>query len=58
MLGFPGGTSVKNPPENAGNIRDAGFNSWVGKIPLEKEMATHFSILPWKIPWTEKSGGL
>ena len=21
--------------------------------PLEKQMATHFSILPWKIPWTE-----
>ena len=26
--------------------------------PLEKGMATHFSILAWKIPWTEKSGGL
>ena len=26
--------------------------------PLEKEMATHFSILAWKIPWTEKPGGL
>ena len=25
---------------------------------LEKGMATHFSILAWKIPWTEKSGGL
>ena len=25
---------------------------------LEKEMATHFSILAWKIPWTEESGGL
>ena len=25
--------------------------------PLEKEMATHSSILPWKIPWTEESGG-
>ena len=24
--------------------------------PLEKEMATHFSILVWKIPWTEESG--
>ena len=36
MLGFPGGTSVKNPPENAGNIRDAGFNLWVGKIPQRK----------------------
>ena len=26
--------------------------------PLEKEMATHFSILAWKIPWTEDSGML
>ena len=26
--------------------------------PLEEEMATHASILPWKIPWTEESGGL
>ena len=26
--------------------------------PLEKVMATHFSILTWKIPWTEESGGL
>ena len=25
---------------------------------LEKEMATHFSILAWRIPWTEKPGGL
>ena len=26
--------------------------------PLEKEIATHSSILAWKIPWTEKPGGL
>ena len=26
--------------------------------PLEKEMATHSSILPWRIPWTEEPGGL
>ena len=26
--------------------------------PLEKEMATHFSILTWKVPWTEKPAGL
>ena len=26
--------------------------------PLEKEMATHFNILAWRIPWTEESGGL
>ena len=26
--------------------------------PLEKEVATHFSILAWEVPWTEKPGGL
>ena len=26
--------------------------------PLKEEMATHFSILAWKIPWTEEPGGL
>ena len=26
--------------------------------PLGKEMATHFSVLAWKIPWREESGGL
>ena len=28
------------------------------KIPLEKEMATHSSILAWRIPWTEEPDGL
>ena len=35
-----------------------GFDPWVGKIPLEKEMATCSSILAWEIPWTEQPGGL
>ena len=29
-----------------------------GEDLLEKEMATHSSILAWKVPWTEESGGL
>ena len=29
-----------------------------GEGPLEKEMATHSSILGWRIPWTEDPGGL
>ena len=29
-----------------------------GEDPLEKEMATHSSILAWRIPWTEEPGGL
>jgi len=32
--------------------------TWVWEDPLEKEMATHSSILAWRIPWTEKPGGL
>ena len=52
--GFPGGSVLKNPPANAGD----GFNPWVGKSPLEKEMATDFNILAWRIPWTEEPGGL
>ena len=38
------------------------WETWVRSLgqedPLEKEMATHSSILAWKIPWTEESGGL
>ena len=38
------------------------WETWVQSLgwedPLEKEMATHSSILAWKIPWTEESGGL
>ena len=36
--------------------------TWVRSLgwedPLEKEMATHSSVLAWKIPWMEKPGGL
>ena len=36
--------------------------TWVRSLgqedPLEKEMATHSSILNWEIPWTEEPGGL
>jgi len=35
-----------------------GFDSWVGKITLEEEMATQSSILAWKTPWREEPGGL
>ena len=32
--------------------------TWVGKIPLEKEVAAHSSALVWRIPWTKEPGGL
>ena len=38
------------------------WETWVQSLgqedPLEKEMATHSSILAWRIPWTEEPGGL
>ena len=43
-------------PANTGDTGDlgqAGLDPWVRKIPLEKEMATHSSILAWEIPRTE-----
>ena len=47
-MGFPEGSVIKNLP--------AMQESWVRSLsredPLEKEMATHSSILGWRIPWT------
>uniref|UniRef100_A0A8C6CYC4 HtrA serine peptidase 4 n=1 Tax=Moschus moschiferus TaxID=68415 RepID=A0A8C6CYC4_MOSMO len=40
------------------NARDAALIPGSGKIPLEEEITTHSSILAWRIPWTEESGGL
>ena len=34
------------------------FDPWGREDPLEKGMATHFSIFAWRIPWTEEPGGL
>ena len=53
-LGFPHGSVVKNPL--------AKQETWVQSLswedPLEKEMATHSSILAWEILWTEEPGTL
>ena len=45
---------VKNLPADAG---DTGSISGQ-EDPLEEDMATHSSILAWRIPWTEEPGGL
>ena len=45
---------VRNPPASAG---DVGLIPGLGD-PLEKEVATHSSILSWEIPRTEEPGGL
>ena len=54
VLSLPGGSVVKNPPTvQEMRVRPLGWED-----PLEKEMGTCSSILAWKIPWTEESGGL
>ena len=45
--------AVKNPPANAGDIKDAGSVSGSG-ISLEESTAVHFNILAWRIPLTEE----
>ena len=49
MWGFPSGSAVENPPASAGNARDIGSTPGQ-KDPLEKEMATHCSLVAWEIP--------
>ena len=53
--GFQGGTfqAVKDLLASAGDIRDTGWED-----PLKEGMATHFSVLTWRIPWTEEPGSL
>ena len=54
LFGFPGGSESKVSAYNAGD------QVWIPgrEDPLEKEMATHSSILAWEVPWTENSGRL
>ena len=53
LLGFPDGSDGKESARNAGDLQSLGWED-----PLEKRMATHSSILAWRIPWTEKPGRL
>ena len=53
-VGFPGGSVVKNLPA----MQEMQVRPLDREDPLEKEMASHSSILAWEIPWTEESGGL
>ena len=52
--GILGGSVVKNLPA----LQETQIRSLGWEDPLEKEMATHSSILVWRIPWTEQAGGL
>ena len=57
MRGFPSGSVIKNLP-----AMQETQETWVLSLGwedrLEEEMATHSSILAWKIPWREEPGGL
>ena len=52
-LGFPGGLAVKNSLA----MQETPVRFLGEEDPLEKEMATHSSILAWRIRWTEESVG-
>ena len=53
---FPGGSALKNPPAMP-ELHETRVRSLGQEDPLEKEIATHSSILAWGLPWTEESGG-
>ena len=53
-VGFPVAHMVKNLPA----VQEIWVQPLVQEDPLEKEMATHSSILAWKTLWTEEPGGL
>ena len=48
---------VKNPPANAGDLRDAGLIPGLGRSPGGGH-GNPLSILAWRLPWTEEPGGL
>ena len=52
-MDFPGGSVVKNPPAMQ-KMQETWVRSLGGEDPLEEGMATHSSILAWRILWTEK----
>ena len=53
-MGFPGGSVVNNLLA----MQEIWVHSLGREDPLEEEMATHSTILAWRIPWTKEPGGL
>ena len=49
---------VKNMPACAGDKRDVGSIPGSGRSPGGEGMASHSSVLAWRIPWTDEPGGL
>ena len=57
-LGSPGGASGRRTPLPMQETKETGLQSLGPDDPLEEGMATHSSILAWRIPWTEEPGRL
>ena len=55
-MGFPGGSDEL--VKNISAMKDTWVQSLGQEDPLEKGLATHSSILTWRVPWTEEPGGL
>ena len=56
-MSFLGGSAVKNLPTMQ-EIQETQVQYLGQEDPLEEEMASHSSILAWRIPWAEESGGV
>ena len=57
IFSFPGGLVVKDPAA-VQELQEMQVPSLGGEEPLEEGMATHSSMLAWRIPWTEEPRGL
>ena len=53
-MDFPDGASGKEPAPIAGDMRHK-FSPWMRKVPWRRKS---FSVLAWRIPWTEEPGKL
>ena len=58
LRALAGGSAVKNLPAMQQTMLETWVQSLGQEDPLEEGMATHSSILAWRIPWTEEPGGL
>ena len=56
-MGFPHDSVIKNPPAMR-ESQETQVQSLGQEDPQEESMATHSSVLAWKIPWTEEPGEL
>ena len=55
LINYPGDSDLV---KNLCLMQETQVRSLGREVPLEKEMATHSNSLAWRIPWTEKPGGL